>query len=175
MTAVPAPPTFVNLTTLTLAELNALVAAISFNLNPPIARLRQTSAQSLTNGAPTAITMDTHDEDSVNGHSTSSNTSRYTAVYAGWYRVSGGVSYAVNSTGVRAAYWYVNGSVINGSEAMGPSSTAVFHSTSARSTLVYLNVGDYVELYGYQTSGAGLNTAVSGQSSSSMSVEWVSN
>lgn len=175
MTAVPAPPTFVDLTPLTLAELNAMVDAINFSLNPPIARLRQTAGQAIANGTPTAITFDTEDEDSANGHSTSSNTSRYTAVYAGWYRVSGGASWAVNSTGNRAAYWYTNGTVVPGSETMGPSSASVFHSTTARSILVFLNVGNYVELYGYQTSTASLNTAASGQSESTMIVEFVSN
>ncbi len=175
MTSVPSPTAF-GVGVVDGSDLNnQVVDPLLFLFGKPIAVLRQTVAQSIPNGAATAITMDVEDVDSANGHDTSSNTSRYTAVYPGWYRLSGGASFAVNATGVRAAYWYKNGSVINGSEAIGPAATAVFHATSARSILVYLSVGDYVELYGYQTSGAGLNTAVSAEHQSTMIVEFVSN
>lgn len=149
-----------------------------FGLNPPHAELRQTVAQTLTTGVTAAVTFDVEDVDepaAAGGHSTSSNTSRYTAQYAGWYLVGGGVGFAANATGQRAAVWAVNGALLNGSQVMEQATSASNNKVGARTKLVYLNVGDYVELHAQQTSGGNLNTAVTASEQSSMSVLWVSN
>ncbi len=180
MTSVPSPGTGFGVGVVDGSDLNnLLVDPVLFLLKRPMARLRQIVAQSLTNGTFTAITFTTHDVDQDwaggTGHSDSSNTSRYTANYAGWYMLTGGISYAVSATGVRGAYWYVNGSPISGTETMGPASAAVNHGTAARGEMMYLNSGDYVELNGYQTSGGALNTAVTGVAMSTMNVVWMGN
>lgn len=142
---------------------------------PPIAILRQTSVQSLASGTGTAITFTTEDLDSVNGHSTSSNTSRYTCMAAGVYEFSGGVSITGSATGRRACWWVKNGVDVVGSEAtLSAGDDAGNLVVPARTIQVSLAVNDYVELYGYQDSGGSLNTVVVGSGQSSMYVRRVS-
>ncbi|MET8278288.1 hypothetical protein [Micromonospora sp. NPDC005174] len=142
----------------------------------PAAKLRQTVAQTLTNNTPTALTLNVEDldtdPDGIGGHSTSSNTSRYTARYPGWYRVGGGVSFVSNSTGVRLASWAVNGTNVAGSDVL---STAVSGNTTrmaARGDLIYLAEGDYLELRVYQSSGGNLDTRVTNDEMSTVSITW---
>lgn len=180
MTSVPSPGTGFGVGVVDGSDLNNLVVdPLLFLLKRPMARLRQIVAQSINSGAFTPITFTTHDVDQDwaggTGHSDSVNTSRYTANYGGWYQLSGGVSFAVNATGVRGAYWYVNGSPANGVESMGASAASVNFGTVARTELLYLNAGDYVELNAYQTSGSPLNTVVSGVAMSTMNVIWQGN
>lgn len=130
--------------------------------SPPLVALRQTVAQSIINASWVAIAFDTEDVDSYGGHSTVTNTSRYTAQYSGWYAVCGMTSFAPNSTGFRTARIQVNGSALLGTQTYGT------HNGSAEAMIitptrdVYLTAGDYVEVAGYQSSGGSLNTAVSG-------------
>ena len=90
-------------------------ALATVSADKPHAFLRQTSNQSIVFGAWTAVTFDTEDVDTHSGHSTSVNTSRYTAAVAGWYHVVGRGSFAANSTGHRGVRIAKNGSVVNGS------------------------------------------------------------
>jgi hypothetical protein len=101
------------------AYLNSAVTNLgNFMLGKPIAQMRQTVAQTFTNSTAAAVTFTTEDVDRDNGHSNSVNTSRYTAQTAGWYRISGATSFASNTTGVRAAYWYLNGSQLSLTQAV---------------------------------------------------------
>lgn len=164
----------------TTSEANTYIRdPIRFLLNRPHAELRQTVAQSLTTGVTAAVTFDVEDIDNdpsgAGGHSTSVNTSRYTAVYPGWYQVSGGVGFAANVNGQRAAVWAVNGTLLNGAQVMEQATSASNNKVPARTKLVFLGVGDYVELHALQTSGGALNTAVVASEQSSMTVIWVSN
>lgn len=182
MSAVPTPVEIITGLS-SSSDFNAGVRDVfRFLLKPPKCELRQPVAQSIPNNVVfTAITFGAHDidEDYLGGamHSDSTNPSRATANFAGWYQVSGAVAFAANATGVRGAYIVVNGTAINGSEALIASAGAAnSHITVARTKMVYLNVGDYVELQCYQNSGGALLTAVSGAvSQSSLSVRWVSN
>lgn len=157
------------------ADLNTkLVDPVNFLLAPPRAQLRQTAAQTLANNTSTAITFTTEDFDSEGGHSTSSNTSRYVAAYAGWYLVTGGIAYSNSATGARYAWLRVNGSDLAGSMASLTSVGASdFAGVNVRSRYVSLNVGDYVEIVGHQTSGGNLDTVVSPtRNQSTLSVVW---
>lgn len=146
---------------------------LSFLLAPPICQVRQTSGQTLTTSTDTAITFDTEDVDSTGMHSTSSNTSRLTAVYPGWYSAGGGISFAANATGRRGCSWRVNAALLNGSTVayQAPSST---FAGAARAMRVFLNVGDYLEMYGRQESGGNLATAAVTGDQSNVSALWVS-
>lgn len=178
MATVPATRVWVAGEVVTDAFMNNNISAVlNFLLAPPIYRGRQTSAQSLTSGTFTAITQDTEDVDTAGGHSTVSNTSRYTAVYAGWYDVAGGVGFAFNATGNRALDLRVNGTMLNGTQSNIATLTAS-SSTAQPVTadeLVFLNVSDYVELFAFQSSGGALNTAVTTDQQSRMNVRWRSN
>jgi hypothetical protein len=154
-----------------LIDANDLVNAVL----PPLAMLRQTAAQTLTTGTYTAVLFDTEDFDSHNGHSTVSNTSRYTAVTAGVYEVSGGCAFAANATGRRLARVAANGTVIGGSLSGIPANASVV-GYPVRTTLVRLAVGDYVELQALQESGGNLATFITNSEfQPTMVVRWVSN
>lgn len=175
MSSLPALPDFSGGGSFPTTSAGLLVAAISFLMNPPIAELRQNAVQSIAvSGTWTAINLETEDVDSVNGHDTATNPSRYTAVYPGWYLVSGGVGYASNATGRRGARFAVNGTVAQGSEALLQApTTAGGMSVPARAKLIFLAVGDYVEIQGMQESGGALNTNT-GSGGTNMSISWQS-
>lgn len=163
----------------TSSEMNSYFRdPIAFLQNKPAARLRQTVAQILTTATYASITFTTEDfdddPDGVGGHDNAVNTSRYTARYAGWYRLGGAVNFTSNATGIRACRWTVNGTAVNASESIGQSvSVGGFGSSAvARAEHVFLNVGDYVELQGRQDSGGNLNTDVNAAAMSSMSIAW---
>jgi len=153
--------------------MNGLRDALNFLLNPPQAALRQGVAQSLTSGTQTAITMDLEDRDNDGGHSTSSNTSRYTAQTAGWFRVDGGVTYIANATGIRVQFWRINNVTQNvGGTASASIGTGTSTRMAAASVFMFLNVADFVELFGDQTSGGALLTDVANGAQSYMTVDY---
>lgn len=178
MAAVPEAPTITDGITPS-SKWNEFRDAIRFLENPPLAELRQSVAQPLPHATWTAITLDLEDEDTdvdgIGGHSTSVNTSRFTARYPGWYDLGGGVSVVVSGAGVRGAKFQVVGIDVNGSQALFPTQASFSNIITAHKKQVYLGVGDYVELLGYQSSGGALNTSVSpAVEQSHMSVRWVS-
>lgn len=151
------------------ARLDALEDIVNLR---PIFLGRQTIAQSLTTGTNTSINMDTEDIDSANGHSTTTNTSRYTAQKTGLYFVVGQVSYVFNATGARGAQFYVNGVAVPATRVLFGCATGAGSPPSGASTsrIMTLTAGDYVETLGWQNSGGALNTSVNAQDASSMSV-----
>lgn len=182
MPAVPTAPTFADSVPLPSSSLNQLRDMLNFLASPPIAELRQIVVQTLTTGVGAAVTFTSEgvdtDVDGTGGHSTSSNTSRYTARYPGWYQVSGVVAFAGNVTGRRICWWTINGVSANATQlGFGPIATGD-QEIPARTAHVYLAAGDYLELIAYQESGGNLDTLVAGSNnvaSSAASVRWVKN
>lgn len=144
----------------------------TFLANPPIFVGVQSSVQSTSTGGWTTLTFDAETVDTYNGHSTSVNTSRYTAQRAGWYRVTGTASFAANSTGSRGCRISKNGTVITGSGQLVGAGT-LGCTVSCASTIVQLAVGDYVELSAGQNSGGSLSTSNSAESACTMTLEWM--
>lgn len=175
MATVPVQITWVVGQVVTAAQLNANVRdAVNFLLAPPMAELRQTVQQSIpTGGSGAALLFDAEDLDRDNGHSTVTNTSRYTAQTPGWYQGSGGGSSFVGA-GRRTFWWNVNGTSLNASEAgltAGPAATA----PAARTKQMFMNIGDYLELIMWQDTGGAINTFTTGTAQPGMSIRWVSN
>lgn len=154
---------------------NNVSAVLNFLLAKPTFLGLQTVAQSIANNSDVAINFDTESVDSAGGHSTVTNTSRYTAVYAGWYVVGGGISYSGNATGVRLTNWGVNGSTLAGTGTSFVGSTAASNRLPARWHRIFLNVGDYIQLFSFQNSGGALNSAVVGVEQPSFNLAWDSN
>jgi hypothetical protein len=179
MPAVPAVPSVVS-GVYPSSSVSALVAVQSFLLKPPAAELRQIVAQTLTNSTGGAITFTASDVDqdyltaSNAGHSNSVNTTRYTANFPGWYQLGGVVAFVPNATGRRANWWAVNGSTLNASQCAYAATAASDCEVATRVKQAYLNIGDYVELFGYQESGGNLNTNTTGSASSGVSIKFVS-
>lgn len=143
---------------------------------PPVAQLRQTSVQTLTHNNWAALSMQAEDHDSHGGHSTSTNTSRYTCPtgQGGVYELAGAAAFAANATGQRWCRWARNGTELNGSGANMDAAASGQTLLAARTVQVTLAPGDYVELQALQTSGVNVDTYVGvGYAQSTMTVKRV--
>jgi hypothetical protein len=107
----------------------------------------QSTFQSTTSGVYTKIQFQTKEFDTNNFYDNSTNY-RFTPTVAGYYQVSGAVSYYSNVSSLQTVI-YKNGSAYRtGYNASGTSGTGQV------SALVYCNGStDYIELYSVQTQG----------------------
>ena len=173
---VPVPRTFTVSETETASYLNTVRDGLDFLLAKPFMAVTQTTTQTLTTAVWGAIGYDVSIVDTYGMHSNVTNNTRATAIVAGWYYPVGCVVIANNTTGVRGARIAKNGTVIQGSamlsNAAGGTSVSAVQCVSFP---VFLNVGDYLELQGYQNSGGNLNTAAGTDLDSSFSVRWYHN
>ena len=161
----------------TVADINFLGAAGGSTVAKDLAFLRRTTNQVLTASTWTAISFDAEDIDAANGHSTTTNTSRYTAVAAGKYRFGGGAYFTYSSgTPTIAAGFRLNGSgtgntgYIVGSLTQMKPSTSTGCSIVLPTTLVSLTAGQWVELIVYCD---GTSPQIDNSYQPTMSVEWV--
>lgn len=117
----------------------------------------RTTVQSVNDSALTPIALDAEEFDTDAMHDTGVNPSRITvpAGGAGKYLATARLAWAGNITGLRAVALYING-VLHTGNYVNP--VGLFSTIVAVSKVLNLSVGDYVEMYGYQTSGAALNT-----------------
>lgn len=175
MATVPSFRTWATSEVVTAAELNSNIrdAGQFWVTNRPRARLRQTSAQSLSNGVWTGVNFDTEDLDNDGGHSTSSNTSRYVAVTAGWYLVGGIGAITFNGSGQRGTRLAVNGTVQPGTQTQNNTGSAGGTDMAVGTQLIFLNAADYVELQVMQNSGGSINTQVTSPEQSTLNVVWI--
>lgn len=151
---------------------NAVEAELQRLDTPPVAQLRQTVQQTISNSVWSAINFDTEDIDSHNGHSTATNPSRYTCQRAGIYLLGGAVAYSSFTSGTAWVKFAKNGTDIPGS-----GDNEIFTGTqimvATRPVLVPLAVGEYIELMTTYI-GANINTYVGlPYAQSSMCVQWV--
>jgi len=176
--AVPTAPDLSDGLLLTSMLNDYVLELANFLRSPPAAMMRQTVAQSIVTATFTSLTMDTEEYDvfpsgGAKGHSTSVNTSRYTAVHPGYYNAVGVTSWAFNGTGARGGRWTLNGVALNASVCLVQ---AVSATQGTGVTIVgvrpYLSVGDYLELQGFQASGGNLNTGVPAGSQSGWSIQF---
>lgn len=146
MATVPVMHTFATGEVVTATNLNGnTVTLAAFLLAPPLCVLANTAGQSYSAATATAVTWDTEYIDRDNGHSTSTNTTRYTAQTAGWYSVSTSLGIGGSSTGSqRNCVFRVNGTTSYGGGQVPPCSG--HDSVPAASDVIYLNVGDYLEV-----------------------------
>jgi len=176
MATVPSTRTWVAGEVVTDTYMNTTIRDVdNFLLARPIFKGRQTVAQSIPNNTFTAATLDAEDVDSAGGHSTSVNTSRYTAVYAGWHEKGGGCTFASNAATRRLARPSINGTVVPGSMS-GMVGIANIVSFAYRPDRIFLNVSDYVEDLIFQDTGGAINTFVGpAEYGPSMTLTWASN
>lgn len=163
---------------LTGATLNQTITSTSnFLLGKPLARLIRTASTTVA-AAGTALSWGGEDLDRDNGHSNVTNNSRYTANTPGWYLLTGSVQFGSNTTGtVRAVNWRKNGTDISGSGNQIRYSTVPsgLITLNCAPTLVYLTVGDYVDMFATHDASASITcNSGSGAQAGFMQVEWVS-
>lgn len=134
----------------------------------------QASAQSIANNTWTNLTIDSEVYDSDNGHSTTTNTSRYTVQVPGTYLVIGSVGYVANASANRAIRIAVTGSAVAGSFVKTSPADTSGSTGLVTACHVVCVAGDYIEVMGNQNSGGALSTAVGSDVCPSLDVQWIS-
>ena len=122
------------------------------------ARVYRSTNQSIPTGTLTAITFDATRYD-TDGLWAAGTPTRLTCTRPGIYLACGGVRFAANGTGGRAVQIGVNGTAYGSS--FGPPIAGDATDVQA-TTVVQVAVGDYVEVFVYQTSGAALDVVRAG-------------
>lgn len=151
--------------------INMLGAATNAGGNKDLFYARQGTTQTVGT-SQTVITFMNEDIDTAGGHDLTANQSRYVIQSAGKYRLAGGIATPALGTAVND----VNIGIVKNSVSAISGSTDVQRSSNiielVNTPIVYasLNVGDYVELYGYATNS--FSTYVSGPQSW-FAVEWI--
>lgn len=169
MGTIPTPPTFVAGENPTAAKLNQQRDAVNFWANPPKCRVYQTTGTTVATGSTYApIGFDSEVFDNVQSgdqpmHDNTTNPSRIVIRTAGKYEFSGQILWTGNATGSRGLQIRKNAA---GNPASGVALLTVEVGTAgAAGTSVVMPTleedfvaGDYVELFGRQTSGGNLAT-----------------
>lgn len=128
------------------------------------AHLRQIGAQTLPDlGLNGYLNVDLQQEDfdTDNGHNPASFPARWFAPVSGIYRISGGVAFDTNASGVRGGRYAKNdNTVIPGSATLTQPLVGVPTVVAVRTVLYPLNAGDFVTLQAVQASGGPLNLAI---------------
>jgi hypothetical protein len=154
-----------------------VAANIAALFGRPMFRGRVSTTQGVASGGNVALAFDAaEDYDTVNGHSTLTNNSRYTAQvgWSGYYRFKGLWFTAAAATGARYAWISVNGTEITGTQT-GASSTPSSGNLSLDAEVEWpMNELDYAEVFVFQNSGGGLSTvSVPGSISCIFEAEWL--
>jgi hypothetical protein len=153
--------------------MNAVRDALTFLGNVPICNAVQATGQSVGSAAWTSLSLDSTVVDTYGGHSNTTNPSRYTSQVPGYYLLNGCSSFPSNSTGWRGARATKNGAAVNGGAGEYGANASGATVPASPTVLVYLNVGDYCETQGYQTSGSGLTTSVNSDANCALTAVWV--
>jgi hypothetical protein len=133
----------------------------------------QAVAQSFTTVVSAAFLLDSEDYDTDGGHSTSTNTSRFTPQTPGTYLVIGSSGWAANATGFRRVWLQKNGTALIGTGLGVDAGTANICGGLCMAFVVLNGTTDYVEVWGQQGSGGSLLSSVAGQFVPSMSAIWL--
>lgn len=176
------PPTPYNWSVGDIASASLMNAQVynglTFLLNPPLFFGYQATSQLVPNNAFTAALLDSETVDTEGGHSTTTNTSRYTFQRAGRYRYWGTAAFGSSSTGFRGVKINLNGSTaVIGSEQLGLPISTFTDTVLTTGVLGPVSVGDYAELLIYQNTGNnfGTNANASFDYVTSMGLQWISN
>jgi hypothetical protein len=174
----PSPRTWTASEQVTAAKLNTdLRDNFNFYKAPPLARLRKSGNQSIPAGAITAVTWDQEILDRDAGHSTTTNTSRYTAQTAGYYHLRACVVWALNTANNPDwidMYFRRNGSTIY-NRTVYVVHEDFFDSPQIAEGFVDLTVGDYVEVVVLTLNAPGAINVVAGSATtfSSFETRWI--
>lgn len=153
----------------TAAWSNQVGSGVGILAAPPIMQCTSTALLTLTTGTNAPVLFGSNTVDTYAGHSTVTNTDRYTAQLDGWYLIIGQVSFVANATGLRFVTIGKNGTAQAASlVAAVPTATAAV--VVEASWLLQLATNDYATVIAQQTSGGNLNTSASG---SSMQAIWL--
>lgn len=140
--------------------------------NGPSTRVFNSANESINDSVNTVLTFDSERYKSDTAmHSTSSNTGRLIAPFAGRYLITGHISFASNSSGARIVLVRYNGTATLAQETQ----QAVGQSEMSIATVYKMASNDYVELLAQQQSGAALNVMAVAASSPEFTLSWLGN
>ena len=157
------------------------VPIVSEVSHPPKCEMFHSVGQNIASGgAGQAVVFDSEVSDTDGMHSVVVNTSRVTAVTAGSYLFTGVVTWPASVVGERAVWLRRTsaGPVVEYLAGQWDSANAVGAARHMQTVTwtIYLAVGDYVELWAYQTSGGILGLLASNAvniNPLSMTATWV--
>ena len=134
--------------------------------------LYNSASFTINNATDTQLTWNSEFIDTNGFHSTSTDTGRITIPtgYAGKYLVTCALRYVANSSGYREFNLWKNNAVLV--EMMQLPGNSVVTSYLSRSVIVDLAVGDYLQIYTYQTSGSGI-TMYARSNETPLQVQWL--
>jgi hypothetical protein len=162
------------------AYLNSAVTNMgNFMLGKPVTFLRQTSNQSLATASTVyAIAWSVADVNRDNNWSSSANT-LWTCNTAGWYQFAGGGSFASATSTSRQIAWYKtpsggSASLLNYGFIVDRLSATLAVSITAQPVMVYMNVGDAMDLRLFTTAASTTTNSASIGYQCWMSAQWVS-
>ena len=134
-----------------------------FLIDPPACSVFHSTTQSVATSTFTVLSADSEVFDNDAMHSTVTNTARITAQTAGRYLLFTRHNWQANTTGSRVIQYRVNG-VDPGATAQQlaalPVATAGINTQLSAAWSLVLAAGDYVEVAGWQNSGAALNVTL---------------
>jgi len=142
--------TFAQAPVLPAASIPQAALAAGVAGNGPAFSYYASGATSVANSTFTKILFAASEFDTASAVSSS----RFTPTVAGYYQINACVTYGNNSSAEKVCAVFKNGATYK----IGQDFTASIYGTTV-SCIVYLNGStDYVEIYGYQTSGGAINT-----------------
>lgn len=178
MATVPNPRTWTVGEQVTATKLNADIRdSFIFFKAPPLAVLRKTSNQSIPSNSPTAITWESELIDRDGGHSTVTNTSRYTSQTSGYYHLRACVLWEMNTPNDPAwmdGYFRRNNSTIF-CRTVYVAHMNNFLATQIIEGCVSLLAGDYVEVVVHTLNAPGALPVSSGtgHQTTSFEIRWI--
>jgi hypothetical protein len=145
---------------------------LGLKYDPPACRVYNNANIATVNATDKLLTFNTESYDPLGMHDLVTNTSRITIAVAGLYVVTGAAQFAGNATGFRQLGLIVNNFATFLNFVNAPVNSAGASTKLVVTDTVKLNVGDYIELDAYQTSGGALNVELFG-TTPSLSAVWI--
>lgn len=123
------------------------------------ARVYHNANISIPDSTLTTLNFNSERYDTSAIHSTSTNNERLTFPLAGCWRITANIRFAVNSTGIRGALLYLDGSTLIG-YTLTPNAGATFPTIIQVTADWTVAANDYAIVKAQQTSGGALNVEV---------------
>lgn len=129
----------------------ALGGSLSLSRTTYAARATHDADQSTSTGVAVTVALNTEHSDTASIHDTATNNERLTAPVAGYYVITGAITWDGAAGGQRTLYLRYNGSdFIDIAESDVPGANRFTQTVHA---IYYLNAGDYVDMRAVQSSG----------------------
>lgn len=174
MATAPPSPNWATLETISETKLDSISTVLDFLKAPPLASLDRSSDQTISNTTHTAVQWNSETFDTVGGHDTVTNNSRYTAQYDGIYMLSASIPWTAHANACKYEMYFKrsDGIEYNGNSIQKSTSSHTLVTSSSR--LMALTTGEYVEVWVWQDSGGNRTIESSFHGGPKFDIRWVS-